>query len=117
MIAFRILPLALTLTPMLLLGCKQRSPARPAGVPSSAVWAGGADGGAFFECLPSQKGEPNACTVYDDSTGAIYLSGKFVLQGQTRGAKADELRYDGTNGTRIYLDHNQVLIPVSPRKQ
>lgn len=80
------------------------------------MWAGGADGGAFFQCVPSQKGEPNACTVYNDSTGAIYMSGKFVLQEQRRGAKADELKYESADGNKIYLKHNLILSPLSLEK-
>jgi hypothetical protein len=112
----RIFLLSLTVASALAVGCHNKAPAKPSGVPASAVWAGGADGGAFFDCVPSQKGEPNVCTVYNDSTGAIYMSGKFVLQGQTRGAKADELKYDSTDGNKIYLERNLVLVPIPSEK-
>src|SRR5215470_4410681 len=110
MIPRALLVLAIAIS-ALLSACNRHSPARPAGVPSSAVWAGGADGGAFFDCVPSWNGEPNFCTVYNDSNGAIYMSGRFVLQGQTRGAKADELKYDSADGNRIYLERNLMLDP------
>jgi hypothetical protein len=116
MIIFRVLLFFLVITSAFFLGCKQHAHAKPEGVPSSAVWAGGADGGAFFDCAPSQKNEPNVCTVYHDSTGAIYMKGKFVLQGQGRGAKADELKYNSADGNKIYLEHNLVLSPLSPEK-
>jgi hypothetical protein len=92
------------------------APARPKGVPASAVWAGGVDGGAFFACTPSRMDEPNECTVYNDHTGKIWMSGKFVLCGQTRGATADELKYDGADGNKIYLEHNLVLCRVPPNE-
>lgn len=103
-------------TSTLLLGCKQ-VPKRPEKVPASAVWAGGVDGGAFIYCIPSHSGEPNPCTVYNDGTGNVYRSGKFVVQGQTRGAKTDELKYDGApDGTRIFLKHNVTLVPLPPER-
>jgi hypothetical protein len=94
----------------LFLGCSN-SPKRPLNVPVSAVWAGGADGGVFIDCAPSQKGEPNTCTVYQER-GTVYMNGKFILQNQNRGAKAEELKFDSADGKRIYLEHNLVLIPV-----
>jgi len=112
MTIYRVMLLFVIMPTALLLGCKRHAPARPAGVPASAVWAGGEDGGAFFECTPSQKGEPNACTVYNDRTGAIYMSGRFVLRGETHGAKADELKYESADGNKIYLEHNLVLNPL-----
>jgi len=113
MTAFRVLLLFIISISVLLFGCRQHGPTRPAGVPVAAVWAGGADGGAFFNCAPSQNGGPNLCTVYSDSTGAIYMSGKFILQGQARGARSDELKYASADGKRIYLEHNLVLTPIS----
>ena len=94
-----------------LLGCKPHAPARPAGVPVSAVWVGGADGGAFIDCARSLHGEPNRCNVYNDGTGAVEMDGLFVVRGQARGARADELQYDSADGTRIYLKNNLVLVP------
>ncbi len=99
----------------LLFGCKQ-APKRPEGVPASAVWSGGADGGAFFDCAPSRSGEPNPCTVYNDGTGDIYMSGRFVIQGQKRGATADELEYGGADGNRIYLKRSLTLAPLPPQR-
>jgi hypothetical protein len=94
------------------IGCKEHVPPRPAGVPSSAVWAGGRDGGAFFLCTPSQNNEPNKCTVYDESTGEIYMSGEYILEGTERGAKAGELIYVAADGRRIYLRYDKTLSPV-----
>jgi hypothetical protein len=106
-------------TSSLLLGCERAQvspPARPDGVPASAIWAGGIDGGVFIDCAPGHNGEPTPCTVYNDYTGDIYMSGRFVLQGQTRGARADELKYEGADGTRIYLENDLVFDPVPPKK-
>jgi len=113
---FRLLVVFLSVTSAISAGCKQQAPSRPKGVPASAVWAGGVDGGAFFECAPSRQGEPNTCTVYNDRTGEVYMKGKFVLAGQSRGAKADELKYDSADGNRIYLEHDLVLSPLPQEK-
>ena len=66
-------------------------PPRPDRVPQSAVWAGGFDFGDFIDCTPSQAGEPNLCTVYYDTTGYIYMGGRFTLEGQKQGALATAL--------------------------
>ena len=99
-----------------LTGCNSDEPkVRPSAVPASAVWAGGADGGAYIDCTPSQKGEPNACTVYNDGTGDVWMSGGFVLLSQ-RGASAAQLRYSGADGESILLQDNLVLSPTpTPR--
>ena len=97
----------------IIIGCRRSAPTRPAGVPETAVWAGGVDGGAFFACTPSVANEANACTVYHDSDGEVYMSGSYVLKGTQRGAKAGELFYSGADGHNIYLDHNLTLVPIS----
>jgi hypothetical protein len=78
----------------------------------SAIWAGGVDGGAYFSCKPSQKGEPNFCTVYQDSAGDVYMKGSFVLESEARGARASELQYAFADGDYIYLAHDLILKPV-----
>jgi hypothetical protein len=99
-----------------LLAGAQHAPARPSGVPASAVWVGGADGGAFFDCVPSYSGEPNPCTVYNDGNGDVYMSGKFVLEGQGRGATANELKFEDADGHRIHLEHDLTLRPLPPKR-
>ncbi|HYM76334.1 MAG TPA: hypothetical protein VE377_10190 [Candidatus Dormibacteraeota bacterium] len=92
----------------LLIGCTH-APKRPDTVPASAIWSGGPDGGAFIDCAPSQNGETNSCTVYNDGNGDVYMSGKFSLKGQGRGARADELKYGDADGTHIHLQDNRIL--------
>jgi hypothetical protein len=103
---------------VLLLGCnKTNAPTRPNGVPASAVWAGGVDGGAFIDCSPSRNGEPNPCTVYNDSVGDVDISGRFVVKGQRRGVTAEQLKYAGApSGTRIDLQ-NQVTLVLLPQER
>jgi hypothetical protein len=75
------------------------------------VWVGGQDGGVFIECTPSRDSASNACTVYNDSTGDVYMTGQYLLKGTGRGARKDELRYVTADGDNIYLDRNLALVP------
>lgn len=68
--------------------------------------------GVFIYCIPSLHGEPNRCTVYNDSTGAVEMNGLFVVRGRARGATAAELNYDAADGKNIYLKNNLVLVPT-----
>ena len=45
-----------------------------------------------LDCAPSQKGEPNPYNSMLTATG-MSTSGRFVLKGQARGARANESRY------------------------
>ncbi|MCE5309247.1 MAG: hypothetical protein LLG20_16525 [Acidobacteriales bacterium] len=103
---------------MLLTGCNNaHAPARPEGVPHSAVWAGGVDGGAFVDCSPSHDGGPNPCTVYHDGTGGVLSSGRFVVEGTKWGATADKLQYYGApDGMSIFLKNHLTLTPLSPER-
>ena len=111
---FRVLPVVAVLA---LAGCdRAHAPKRPDAVPVSAVWAGGVDGGVFIDCAPSLKGEPNPCTVYNDGTGDVEMSGKFTLKGQTRGAASDELRYAFADGESVGLQGGSELIPLPAQR-
>ena len=102
----------LMLVCVFLVSCKSDGPKiRPSSVPLSAVWAGGPDGGGYIDCVPSQKGEANPCTVYNDGTGDTWMSGAFMLDSQ-RGASAAQLKYSGSDGEKIFLENNLVLSPV-----
>jgi hypothetical protein len=85
-------------------------PARPSRVPLSAVWTGGADGGAFIDCHVRTDGL-NDCTVYNDGTGDVYMQGTFELKGTARGATDAELHYSFADGDRIGLLGGGFLIP------
>jgi hypothetical protein len=93
-------------------GCGNfEQPARPPTVPPAATWVGGADGGAFLDCMPSSHGQPNPCTVYNES-GDIWMSGAFIMQETGRGAFNNELKYLSVDGSRIYLKDRRTLAPV-----
>lgn len=84
-------------------------PPHPVGVPQSAIWAGGADGGAFIDCRVNADGS-DTCKVYNDFTGQIWMSGIYVLKGQKRGATREELVPVFADGEEIFLANGAILI-------
>jgi hypothetical protein len=108
-------------------GCqKDGAPDRPKSVPPDAVWAGGADGGAWIHCAAVRQGKPGRffCKLFDDQAGKAWASGRFLLeatgsQGPAAALAAaatmtvDDLRdrYDAFDGERILLDGGFALVP------
>jgi hypothetical protein len=91
---------------------------RPNGVPETAVWAGGVDGGAFIECAFPISSKTNSCTVYNDATGDIWMSGAFALRGNSSDNLKVAPRFAGADGTNIHLTDGSVLEPkASSRPQ
>lgn len=98
-------------------------PPRPASVPTEAVWAGGADGGAWISC--TQKTPDSvyfACRIYHDPDGSIWAQGTFVLRRLHWDAQKEApvyapvplpvtLDYTAFDGEGIFLTNEQVLIP------
>jgi hypothetical protein len=82
---------------------------RPSGVPSTALWAGGADGGAYIECSVNEERNVNHCTVWNDYTGQVAESGDFRLVKENRAATNTELRFRGVAGGVIFLEGNLML--------
>ena len=66
---------------MNLLACRQSASlepkTRPSGVPGDAIWAGGADGGAYVRCTVDVIHDVNLCTVWNDYTGGSIGPGKW----------------------------------------
>lgn len=91
-------------------GDERRTPQRPTGVPPDAVWAGGAEGGAWIRCVA--EGARNRCSVYNDFTGQLETEGLFVIRGTQAGVPRNELGYNGFDGTSIYLLNGKVLVPA-----
>jgi hypothetical protein len=92
---------------------KPKAPPRPALVPDTAVWAGGVDGGNFFECDVDGQDNVNRCLVYNDYTGDVDGGGFFRLSGLNRPARADELQYLFFDGDLIHIASG-TLVPVEP---
>jgi len=103
-------------------GCSSmRTPERPKAVPEMAVWAGGADGGAWIDCSPAAK-EPYFqynCTVYHES-GTIWSSGAFIVAERRDGGHDFPAggfipprlrRYQDYDGRRISVSDQRSLVP------
>jgi hypothetical protein len=93
-----------------------RPSVRPAGVPRDAVWAGGADGGAYVRCLVDRRKNADHCEVWNDNTGDLAESGDYQIEGQARAATAQELKApQGSDfGGHIYLENGIVLDRLQP---
>jgi hypothetical protein len=87
-------------------------PARPAGVPSSAVWAGGWDGGGWVTCTGDPGSEHNLCTIYDEQ-GRTRGPAQYRLKNLNRAAQPAELRYTYVTGQAIGLKGGLELVQVS----
>jgi hypothetical protein len=96
-----------------LLACRQPASlepkTRPSGVPGDAVWAGGADGGAYVRCTADVIHDVNLCTVWNDYTGGSIGPGKYRLEKENRAATVSELRITGAVNEFIYLQGGLVL--------
>lgn len=99
-------------------------PARRAGTPADAVWAGGVDGGDWIRCRPTDARELRyACQIYNDYSGALVASGEFLLRRESDdtsysaqefprvAAAPDSLRYSHFDGEVIRLRDGLALIP------
>jgi len=82
---------------------------RPPDVPSDAVWAGGADGGAYVRCTIDDVRDVNVCTVWNDNTGYSSGPGFYRLEQKNRAATLTELRIIGAGSDFIYLKGGLIL--------
>ena len=102
----------LVTVPLVCISCKRETVhRRPSGVPESAIWAGEVDGGAFIECALPTSSKTNACTVYNDSTGDVWMSGAFALRGSSSDNLNMALRFTSADGINIQLTGGFVLEP------
>jgi hypothetical protein len=83
---------------------------RPVGVPQDAVWAGGADGGAYVKCRVDATRNVNPCSVWNDYSGVLIESGNYRLLKEGRAATESELKVAFPDfGGSILLEGGQVL--------
>lgn len=84
---------------------------RPAGVPSDALWVGGADGGAYVRCEVDLARNVDHCELWNDFTGDLAESGDYQIHGQARAATEQELKGFGAPdfAGHIYLINGIVL--------
>ncbi len=93
------------------LGCTKHSNehVRPKGVPTDAVWAGGADGGSYIKCVYNSKDGLLYCTVYNDYTGDVRANGPFKITGPSKPENVSKFKYSGYDGKKIYLLDGSVI--------
>ena len=95
-------------------GCGPAAPlkpkTRPQGVPTAALWVGGADGGAYVLCSVDTARNVNPCSVWNDYAGDLVESGNYRLSKEGRAATQSELQisFPDFNGL-IYLNGGLVL--------
>lgn len=89
---------------------REYPPARPNGIPTEAVWAGGVDGGGWVHCSTSSL-EFNECTIYDEE-GRSSGPAHYVLRNSGTAAKAEELRYTYLTGAAIGLESGSELVRI-----
>lgn len=89
------------------------TPERLSGIPSTAVWAGGPDGGAWFECFVDTSRNANWCTVWDDQSGRVIARTQFVEVTTGAGVPVTALQYCFFSGTFIELLDGRRLEPLS----
>jgi hypothetical protein len=82
---------------------------RPANVPVDAIWAGGADGGAYIKCSVDSVRHVDSCSVWNDFTGESTGPHDYLLVKEHRAAMNSELQYTGAGGGSIFLQNGLVL--------
>jgi hypothetical protein len=112
-------PLAGVLLSLLLTACNQgevKPPPRPSTVPTSAIWSGGSDGGAWYACSFSAK-DSNACSIYSDD-GTLWIRAHYRLQDEKRAATISEFQHpfvDFIPDVRtIYLEGGKKMVRIDP---
>lgn len=111
---------------LLFSSCSVSPPPRAKGIPSEAVWAGGADGGAWILCKQhDQQKDEYCCQVFNESTGEILANGQYTLRKSiwhSDQQKAtyhivqpipQELDYSGFDGNLIFLKNSLVMVPLA----
>jgi hypothetical protein len=99
------------------MGCRSRvnAPTRPGAVPLSAIWSGGADGGAWYDCSFLQEEPTNLCAIYSEK-GALWFKARYELKGEHRAVTREEFLQPGVDyiphATEIYLQGRKTLVAV-----
>lgn len=95
----------------LLLACEPISTyepeSRPNGIPISALWVGGPDGGVYVT-MQVVDGDYSG-TIYFDSTGEVWYEGRFRYSGNTPFDASEASNYTAWDGDTLYLANGQQL--------
>jgi hypothetical protein len=113
---FSVCAILFTLLLGCLSGCKRPATLRerPSSVPQTAIWSGGGDGGAWFDCKQNSSAHTTDCAIYSDRDGTLLIRARYQLAGTKRGATVEEFRDPYIdripNATTIYLARNKELL-------
>lgn len=98
-------------------------PERPKTVPANAVWAGGPDGGNWFNCKKIAKKWHYECSVYADFDGQLVDGGEYVLKSvhwdeENKEAIVEEMdkltiNFNGFDGHAVMLTNTLVMTKIA----
>ncbi len=93
------------------------APSRPSGVPDSAVWLGGADGGVFI-VLEKREGTPAELyhgSIYHES-GALAYRGRLAVKSTAQPPVDvnDPHAFVGWDGDRLNLEDDRSMAAIDP---
>jgi hypothetical protein len=95
-----------------LIACKPNvsldSNIKPNGVPESAFWVGGADGGVYIDIIKKSKNEYYS-KIYFDTTGEVWYEGILHYSGTQELEITNKNIYSFWDGDILYLVNNEYL--------
>ncbi len=84
---------------------------KPKGVPDTAFWVGGSDGGVYINIKQNKKIKNKFYTeIYFDSTGEIWYEGWLYYSGDKSLNIKDKSIYSFWDGDILYLVNNETLV-------
>jgi hypothetical protein len=100
------------------LQCGSASPERPAKLPASAFWCGGADGGVFVDIRAGGKPGRYIGTIYTEA-GDTWYQGEFRVDPKrpAKLPKRGSSWCEGWDGTRLYVTGGGALIALDAYTQ
>jgi hypothetical protein len=81
---------------------------KPDGVPESAFWVGGADGGVYIDISKQSKQEYYS-KIYFDTTGEIWYEGVLHYSGEKELDISNKNIYSFWDGDNLHLVNNEYL--------
>jgi hypothetical protein len=94
-------------------------PPRPSGVPTSAIFSGGSDGGVFLTLEPlAPGGREFRARIWDANSGRLEYAGRLVARDapQQPFEISDPRSFNGWDGYELYLSGGGSLEAVDRKK-
>jgi len=88
------------------------TPQKPKSVPSTALWAGGIDGGNFIDIKPYKKEEKLFfAQIYNDFTGELEFEGIVKYNGTRNISNLlnNKSFYRGWDGDNLHLSNGEIM--------